>query len=99
MRAEESLAALIAALPKCDKCPATATRSVFEGGTYCDEHGTNWDPSMIHDLSYAAEYRRIKPIKFEDMNQRQKDEESAKGYVGGGRHEPGGMLDPNAKDE
>jgi hypothetical protein len=24
--------------------------------------------------------------------------ESAKGYVSGGRHEPGGMLDPNAKE-
>ena len=27
------------------------------------------------------------------------EKESAKGYVGGGRHEPSGMLDPNKKDD
>lgn len=31
------------------------------------------------------------------IKERRRAEESAKGYVGGGRHEPGGMLDPHRK--
>ena len=55
----ETLMRLVASLPKCDACANLATRSVFDAGRYCDEHGKQWDPTMIHDLSYAQELRRI----------------------------------------
>jgi hypothetical protein len=51
------------------------------------------------DQARMNERLRALRVPFTKLTDRQRAEESAKGYVAGGRREPGGMLDPNSKDD
>jgi dCMP deaminase len=41
----------------------------------------------------------FRPVEIDPGAKKVTNTDIARGYVGGGRHEPGGMLDPNSKDD
>ena len=51
--------------------------------------GAGEPPAILHPVSAES----LEPVGHASV------QDSAKGYVGGGRHEPGGLLDPHDRDK